>query len=99
MKGLFYGGGTSQLVAQAIGSASICLATLAVAMVLMYAVKATGTLRVSREGEMEGLDLHEHGMVAYPEYMIHGYEPGPTTMSAGHAHASMAAQPSPLKAR
>lgn len=82
-----------------IGSASVCLATFAVAMVLMYAVKATGTLRVSREGEMEGLDLHEHGMVAYPEYVIHGYEPGPTTMSAGHAHASMAAQPSPLKAR
>ena len=38
----------------------------------MYAVKATGTLRVSREGELEGLDLHEHGMVAYPEYVIHG---------------------------
>ena len=42
-------------------------------MVLMYAVKATGTLRVSREGELEGLDLHEHGMLAYPEYVIHGY--------------------------
>ena len=36
----------------------------------MYAVKATGTLRVSREGELEGLDLHEHGMVAYPEYAL-----------------------------
>jgi hypothetical protein len=21
---------------------------------------------------MEGLDLHEHGMLAYPEYVIHG---------------------------
>jgi len=47
----------------------------AVATVMMYAVKATGTLRVSAAGEMEGLDLHEHGMVAYPEYVIHGYEP------------------------
>ena len=37
----------------------------------MYAVKATGTLRVSREGELEGLDLHEHGMFAYPEF-AHG---------------------------
>ena len=46
-------------------------------MVLMYAVKATGTLRVSREGELEGLDLHEHGMLAYPEYVIHGYDPTP----------------------
>ena len=38
----------------------------------MYGVKATGTLRVSREGELEGLDLHEHGMLAYPEYVVHG---------------------------
>ena len=77
MKGLFYGGGTAQLMAQAIGSGAVMLATLAVAVVLMYAVKATGTLRVSREGELEGLDLHEHGMVAYPEYVIHGFELGP----------------------
>ena len=76
VKGLFYGGGTTQLMAQAIGSGSITLATLAVSFVLMYAVKATGTLRVSREGELEGLDVHEHGMLAYPEYVIHGYEPG-----------------------
>jgi hypothetical protein len=33
----------------------------------MYGVKATGTLRVSREGELEGIDLHEHGGPAYPE--------------------------------
>jgi Amt family ammonium transporter len=37
----------------------------------MYAVNATGTLRVSREGELYGLDLHEHGINAYPEYVIH----------------------------
>jgi Amt family ammonium transporter len=68
--GLFYGGGAAQLLAQAIGSASVVLATLAASVVLMYAVKATGTLRVSREGELEGLDLHEHGVVAYPEYAL-----------------------------
>ena len=39
----------------------------------MYAVKATGTLRVSKEGELEGLDIHEHGMPAYPEFVVHGY--------------------------
>jgi ammonium transporter, Amt family len=71
VKGLFYGGGTAQLMAQAIGSASVVTATLAVSVVLMYAVKATGTLRVSEAGEREGLDLHEHGMLAYPEYVIH----------------------------
>ena len=47
----------------------------------MYAVKATGTLRVSREGELEGLDLHEHGMLAYPEYVIHGFDPTPHSVA------------------
>jgi Amt family ammonium transporter len=72
VKGLFYGGGMQQLAAQAIGSAAVVTATLAASIVLMYAVKATGTLRVSTAGEIEGLDLHEHGMVAYPEYALHG---------------------------
>ena len=53
----------------------------------MYAVKATGTLRVSTAGEVEGLDLHEHGMTAYPEFST-GHSPTlshhmpPTTLSA-----------------
>ena len=71
VKGLLYGGGTAQLISQAVGSASIVFGTLIVAAILMYAVKATGTLRVSAEGEMEGLDLHEHGMLAYPEFVVH----------------------------
>jgi len=70
LKGLFYGGGTQVLAAQAIGSAVTTFATFAVAMVVMYAVNATGTLRVSKEGELYGLDLHEHGISAYPEYVI-----------------------------
>jgi Amt family ammonium transporter len=37
----------------------------------MYAVKAMGYLRVSRAGELQGLDLHEHGIPAYPEYALH----------------------------
>src|SRR5580693_3250685 len=65
--GLFYGGGTQLMVAQIIGSAAITAATFAVSMVMFYAVKMTGTLRVSREGELEGLDIHEHGGGAYPE--------------------------------
>jgi hypothetical protein len=36
----------------------------------MYLVNATGLLRVSQEGETLGLDLHEHGISAYPEYVI-----------------------------
>lgn len=47
----------------------------------MYTVKAIGALRVSREGELEGLDLHEHGVSAYPEYALiaahRGAQPDP----------------------
>jgi ammonium transporter, Amt family len=70
LRGLFYGGGLTVLKAQVIGSAIITLATFGVAMLLMYLVNLTGTLRVSREGELYGLDLHEHGISAYPEYVI-----------------------------
>ncbi|WP_333783594.1 hypothetical protein [Nostoc sp. 'Peltigera malacea cyanobiont' DB3992] len=48
----------------------ITVSTFAVALGLMYLVNLTGTLRVSKEGELEGLDLHEHGIPAYPEYVI-----------------------------
>jgi Amt family ammonium transporter len=74
LTGLFYGGGFGTLKAQLIGSASVTVAAFSVALVLMYAVKATGTLRVSAEGELEGLDLHEHGSIAYPEYLVSGSE-------------------------
>ncbi len=71
LTGLFYGGGSKLLMAQIVGSAITTIATLVVGLALMYAVKATGTLRVSREGELEGLDVHEHGIPAYPEYVLH----------------------------
>jgi len=70
LTGLFYGGGMTLLKAQFIGSATITLATFGVSLALMYAVNAMGLLRVSREGELHGLDLHEHGISAYPEYVI-----------------------------
>jgi len=70
LTGLFYGGGMKLLEAQFIGSAIITVSTFAVSMVLMYAVNAMGVLRVEREGELYGLDLFEHGISAYPEYVI-----------------------------
>jgi Amt family ammonium transporter len=70
LTGLFYGGGLTVLAAQALGSLIVTTATFAAAMAVMYAIKAVGLLRVSGEGEGYGLDLHEHGISAYPEYVI-----------------------------
>jgi Amt family ammonium transporter len=70
LKGLLYGGGFTLLTAQLIGSAIVTVSTFAVALTVMYLVNATGQLRVSQEGETLGLDLHEHGISAYPEYVI-----------------------------
>ena len=70
LTGFFYGGGLTVLKAQAIGSFTITFATFAVSLAVMYFLKAIKLLRVSAEGEMYGLDLHEHGIPAYPEYVI-----------------------------
>jgi len=43
----------------------ITVSTLAIGFALKYAVKLTRTLRVSEAGELEGLDIHEHGGPAY----------------------------------
>ena len=58
------------MIAQIVGSAIITGATLTAGFALMYAVNATGHLRVSKEKELYGLDLAEHGISAYPEYVI-----------------------------
>src|SRR5437588_1404201 len=46
LKGLFYGGGTTLLLAQAIGSLIVTVSTFVMALAVMYAVNAFGTLRV-----------------------------------------------------
>jgi Amt family ammonium transporter len=79
------------LVAQSIGSAIITLSTFSVALVVMYAVNAMGILRVSAEGEAYGLDLHEHGVPAYPEYVITA-----AAQPSGMAHHSQ--PPAPARA-
>jgi Amt family ammonium transporter len=80
LTGLFYGGGTSVLRAQFIGSLSITVATFVASMVLMYGVKYAFRLRIPTEGEIEGLDLSEHGYPAYPEYVVTGNDGAPKTI-------------------
>jgi Amt family ammonium transporter len=70
LTGLLYGGGLTVLKAQIIGSFIICAATFGVAMAVFGVLHLFGRLRLSKEGELEGMDLHEHGISAYPEYVI-----------------------------
>jgi Amt family ammonium transporter len=68
VRGLFYGGGGEQLFAQFIGSMTCVVVVLGVTLLIMYAIKAipgSWNLRVDRDGELEGLDIHEHGTPAY----------------------------------
>jgi len=68
INGLFYGGGADQLKAQIIGSLTCVVVVFGVAMILMYAIKnikGEWGLRISQDGELEGLDIHEHGSPAY----------------------------------
>jgi Amt family ammonium transporter len=63
--GLFTGGGMTLLLAQLKGIAAVAVYTLAASFVFWFAIKAVFGLRVSEAEELEGLDIGEHGQVAY----------------------------------
>jgi ammonium transporter, Amt family len=63
--GLFYGGGTSLLIAQLIGVVAVFVWAFGLGLILFKTIKATIGLRVSKRIEEEGLDVYEHGESAY----------------------------------
>jgi Amt family ammonium transporter len=67
--GLLYGGGVSLLGVQFIGVLSVAVWTLACAFVLFFILKKTIGLRVDKNVEIEGLDVHEHGIEAYSDFV------------------------------
>src|SRR5579859_2413924 len=83
--GLFYGGGANTLIAQAIGSGATVLATFAISFVIFTVIERLTDLRLSAEGEIVGLDLHEHGASAYPEYALLGNDGTPKTLEEAKA--------------
>jgi ammonium transporter, Amt family len=68
--GLFYGGGAKLLLTQLTGSASTIAWSFSIMLVLFVAMKYTIGLRVSRNEELKGLDIPEHGMEAYSGFQI-----------------------------
>ena len=68
--GLFFGGGTKQLIAQLVGVLLVGAYVVPVSALFWLLIKATVGLRVSPQEEIEGLDIHEHGNEAYHGFVM-----------------------------
>ena len=66
--GLFFGGGFKLLWSQFIGVVTVGAFTFVVSYVVWTILKKTIGIRVSANEEIEGLDLGEHGIKAYPDF-------------------------------
>ena len=69
--GLLFGGGFGQLGIQIVGVLAVFVWTFATAFILFKLIKATVGLRVSREDELRGLDIGEHGTEAYTDFQVY----------------------------
>ena len=67
--GLFNSGSFSQLGIQALGCAAYAIWTLVTCFIAWSVIGALfGGIRVTEQEEIEGLDIGEHGMEAYPDF-------------------------------
>ena len=64
--GIFNGGGYEQLLSQLIGASAYTLWAATFAFIFFWILKKAVGLRVTKEEEIEGLDIAEHGIRAYP---------------------------------
>ena len=62
--------GIDQLLYQLTGIGAAGVFCCLTAFIIIFALKKTMGIRVSREEEIEGLDIHEHGMDAYPDFRL-----------------------------
>jgi len=68
--GLFHGGGFTQLGVQALGVFTVVVFVGGVMFVVFKLIDRIVGLRVSREDELKGLDITQHGMESYPSFEI-----------------------------
>ena len=66
--GLFYGGGFELLGVQIIGIVAVGAFVFGASALVWLVIKKTIGIRVTREEEIAGLDIGEHGNVAYPDF-------------------------------
>ncbi|TFH48040.1 MAG: ammonium transporter, partial [Methanothrix sp.] len=63
-------GNTGQMIAQIIDVATVAVWAFGTGYILFAVLKRTVGLRASREEELAGMDISEHGYSAYPEFVI-----------------------------
>ncbi|MBN1353985.1 MAG: ammonium transporter, partial [Candidatus Omnitrophica bacterium] len=68
--GLFYGGGFAQVGIQALGVFSAVIFILAVMGMVFKLIDRFIGLRVTRDEELKGLDIGEHGMESYSGFQV-----------------------------
>jgi Amt family ammonium transporter len=68
--GLFFGGGATQLMIQLKGILATAVYVVVASVICWGIIKATMGMRVSREEEIEGLDVGEHGNEAYHGFVM-----------------------------
>ncbi len=78
-KGLI-AGNAAQIGPQLLGIVSVGGFTVLISFIFWYVIQAIFGMRVSREEEVEGLDISEHGMQAYSGFLK---EPEPSSAAGG----------------
>ena len=68
--GLLFGGGFTQLGIQTIGVLSVFTWAIGSSYLVLLILNKTMGLRVTKEEEIDGLDIHEHHGDAYPDFTI-----------------------------
>ena len=62
--------GLDQFISQLIGVGSYAAICITSSFIIFFIMKKTVGIRVSEREELEGLDSHEHGMSAYPDFRM-----------------------------
>jgi Amt family ammonium transporter len=70
--GLFFGGGLKLFFAQLAGVVGVGFFVFVSSLIFWNVLKFTVGMRVPAEEEIEGLDIGEHGITAYPEFQRPG---------------------------
>jgi Amt family ammonium transporter len=68
--GLLHGGGAVQLGVQALGAVCVSAFVMAIMGLVFLMIERTVGLSVSKEEELRGLDIGEHGMEAYAGFQV-----------------------------